>query len=73
MYASADYLCKRIYCRENLEYLLVASKKNVLEVNADKSKYMFMPQNQNASRNQYVLIDYSFYEMEVEFKYVGTT
>jgi hypothetical protein len=44
MYTSADCLCwlcsyyrhKRTYCRKNPEYLLVASKKFVPEVNNDK-------------------------------------
>ena len=34
--------------KENAEALLVASKETGLEVNADKTKYMVMPRNQNA-------------------------
>jgi len=33
---------------ENTESLVVASKEIGLEVNADKTKYVFMPQDQNA-------------------------
>jgi len=71
MYASANCLCKRTYCRENPEYLLVGSKKIVLEVNADKTKCMVMSQDQNAGRNQYIQIDDSSIEREDEFKYEG--
>jgi hypothetical protein len=72
MYASADCLCKRTYWRENREYLLVASKKIFLEVNADKTKYMVMSQDQNAGRSQYIQIDDSSLERENELQYVGT-
>jgi len=34
--------------KENAGALLVASKEIGLEVNADKTKYMVMPRNQNA-------------------------
>ena len=34
--------------QENAEALLVASKEIGLEVNADKTKYIVMPQHQNA-------------------------
>jgi len=37
--------------RENTEALVVASKEIGLEVNADKTKYMVMPQDQNAERS----------------------
>jgi len=38
--------------RKNSEALVVASKKTELEVNADKTKYMIMCQDQNAGRNK---------------------
>jgi hypothetical protein len=34
--------------KKNAEALVVASKENGLEVNADKTKYMFMSRDQNA-------------------------
>jgi len=34
--------------KKNIEALVVASKENGLEVNADKTKYMVMSQDQNA-------------------------
>ena len=36
--------------KKNTEALLVGSKENGLEVNADKSKYMFMSRDQNPGR-----------------------
>jgi len=37
--------------KENTEALIVASKEIGLEVNADKTKYMVMSQDQNAGQN----------------------
>ena len=37
--------------KEMAEALIVASKKNGLKVNADKSKYVVMCRDQNAGRN----------------------
>ena len=59
--------------KENAEGLLVATKEIGLEVNADKTKYMVMSQNQNAGRGQSVKIDNSSIERVEEFKYLGTT
>ena len=43
--------------KENAEALVVASKETGLEVNADKTKYMVMSQDQNAGRSHYVIIN----------------
>ena len=43
--------------KENAEALVVATKKTRLEVNADKTKYMFMSRDRNAGRGQSVKID----------------
>jgi hypothetical protein len=58
---------------ENTESLVIASKEIGLEVNADKTKYMFMSQDQNAGRTHNIKIDGSFSEMVEELKYLGTT
>jgi len=42
-------------------------------VNADKTKYIVMSQDQNAGRSQYIQIDDSSLERDDEFQYVGTT
>jgi len=52
----ADYvniLKRRVYTiKENAEALLVGSVEIGLEVNADKTKYMVMSQDQNVGRSQ---------------------
>jgi hypothetical protein len=42
---------------ENAEALILASKENGLEVNADKSEYMVMSRDQNAERSHNKMID----------------
>ena len=53
--------------------MVVASKENGLEVNADKTKYMVMSRDQNAGKCHNMKIDNSFFEGMEEFKYLGTT
>jgi hypothetical protein len=45
----------------------------VLEVNADKTKYMVMSRDQNVGRNHSIKVDNSRFGREDEFKYLGTT
>jgi hypothetical protein len=59
--------------KENAEALVVAAKETGLEVNADKTKYMVMSQDQNAGRTHSMKIDNSSFERVDEFKYLGTT
>jgi hypothetical protein len=58
--------------KENPEALLVASKEIRLEVNAGKTKYMFMSRDQTAGRS-HSMIDNSSFERVEEFKHLGTT
>ena len=58
---------------KNAEALVVASKENGLEVNADKTKYMIMSRDQNAGRSYSMKIDNSSIERVEEFKYLETT
>ena len=51
----------------------MASKKISLEVNVGKTKYMFMPRDQNAGRNHDIKIDNSSFERVEQFRYLGTT
>jgi DNA polymerase III delta prime subunit len=44
------------------EALLVSSKENVLELNADKTKYMIISLDYNAVRSKYIHIDDSSFE-----------
>jgi len=58
--------------KKNTEALSVSCKEIGIEVNADKTKYMVMSQDQNAGRSRNIKIDSSSFEM-VEDKYLGTT
>jgi len=59
--------------KENAEAIVVAIKEFGLDVNADTTKYMVMPRDQNAGRSQYIKIDNSSFARVEEFKYLGTT
>jgi len=48
--------------RKNTETSVVASKETRLEVNADKTMYMVMSQDQNAGRSQNIKTDNSSFE-----------
>jgi len=58
--------------KENAEALVVASKENGQEVNADKTKCMVMSRDQNAGPSQNITIDNNFFERVEDFKYLGT-
>ena len=58
--------------KENAEALVAANSGIVLEVNADKTKYMVMSRDQNAGRIHSVRIDNSTFVRMEEFKYLGT-
>ena len=58
--------------KENAEALKVAGKEIGLEVNADKTKYMIMSQDQNAGQSHNMKIGGAFERVE-EFTYLGTT
>jgi hypothetical protein len=55
------------------EALVVATKEIGLDVNADKTKYMFISRDRNAGRGHGVKIDNSFIERVKKFKYLGAT
>jgi hypothetical protein len=59
--------------RKNTDALQVASKETGLGVNADKTKYMAMSQDQNTGRSHGIKTDNSSFERVEEFKYLGTT
>jgi hypothetical protein len=50
----------------------VASKEIGLEVNADKTKYVVMSQDQTAGRSHSMKTDNSSFEWVEEFRYLGT-
>jgi hypothetical protein len=59
--------------KKNTEALVVASKENGLEVNAEKTKYMVMSRDQNAGQNHNIKIDNESFERAEQFKYLETT
>jgi hypothetical protein len=61
------------YKRKKEEDLIVASKDIGLEVNADKTKYMFMSRDQNAGRSPNTKINNRSLETAKDFKYLRTT
>ena len=58
--------------KEKAEALVVASKEIGLEVNADKTKYMFRSRDQNAGRSHSMKIDKRSFDMVEVFKYLRT-
>jgi predicted RNA-binding protein YlxR (DUF448 family) len=50
-----------------------ASKENLLSVEADKTKYMVMSQDQNLGRSHHIKIDNSSFERAERIKYFGIT
>jgi len=51
----------------------VATMETGQELNADKSKYLILSQDQNAGRKHSIEIDNDYFEMVEEFKYLETT
>ena len=65
--------CGKVHTiKSNTEALVVASNGFGLEVNADKSKYMVMPCDQNAGRNHNIQTDKNSFEKVEHFRYLGT-
>ena len=64
---------KRTYYKGKRRSFLVASTGIVLEVNADKTKYMVMSRDQNAGRSHNIKINNCYFERVEEFKYLGKT
>ena len=58
--------------KEKTESLAAASTEIGLGVNADKTKYMVMSQDQNAGQSHNVKTVNSSFERVDEFKYLGT-
>jgi hypothetical protein len=74
VYADDDILGGSVHTtKRNAEVLVVASKETELEVNADKTTYMFMRREKNAGRSYNIEINNSSFERVEEFKYLGTT
>ena len=59
--------------RKNTEVLVLANQETGLDVNADKTEYMIISQDQNAGGGHSIKTDNSSFEMAAEFKYLRTT
>ena len=59
--------------KENTEDLVVTAKVIGLEVNADKTKYLVMSQDQNVGKNHNITTDNSSFEKVEQFIYLGAT
>jgi len=58
--------------KKNAEALVVVSKEDSPEVNADKTKFMVMSRDQNAGWSHNIKTDNSSFERVEQFKYLGT-
>jgi hypothetical protein len=59
--------------KKNAEALLDASKEIGLEVNSEKTEYMFMSCHQTAGQSNYLSVANKSFEKMAEFKYLGST
>jgi hypothetical protein len=59
--------------KKNAEALLDASKEIGLEVNSEKTKYMFMSRHQTAGQSNYIRVANKSFERVAKFKYLGAT
>jgi hypothetical protein len=55
------------------ETLLDASKEIGLEINSEKTKYMFMSRHQTAGQSNYIMVANKSFEKVAKFKYLGST
>jgi hypothetical protein len=59
--------------KKNAETLLDSSKEIGLEVNSEKTKYMFMSRHQAAGQSNYIRVNNKSFEEVAKFKYLVST
>jgi hypothetical protein len=59
--------------KKNTDTLIDASGQVGLEVNREKTKYMFLSRHQNAGQNRDIKIGDRWFENVAQFRYLGTT
>ena len=59
--------------KKNIEALVVASKENGLEINAEKTKYMGISRDHNAGRSHNIMLDDQAFERLEQSQCLGTT
>jgi heptaprenylglyceryl phosphate synthase len=57
--------------KKNAEVLLGASKEIGLEVNSEKTNYVFMSRHQTAGQSNYIRVANKSFEKVAKFKYLG--
>jgi hypothetical protein len=55
---------------KNTEIIIHASKRVPLEVNVEKTKYMFVPHHQNSGQNREIQLANITFEYMSQFKYL---
>jgi hypothetical protein len=58
--------------KKSTQTLIDACKEVGLEVNTDKSKYMFLSRQQNAGQNYHIIIGNVWFLNVTQFRYFGT-
>jgi hypothetical protein len=64
---------KKNIIKKNAETLLDAGKEIGLEVNSEKTKYMFMSRHQTVGQSNYIRVANKSFEKVAKFKYLGST
>jgi hypothetical protein len=59
--------------KKNAEALLDANKEIGLEVNSEKTKYMFMSRHQTAGQSNYIRVANKSFQRVAKFKYLRAT
>jgi hypothetical protein len=59
--------------KKNAETVLDGSKEVCIEVNPEKTKYMFMSRHQTTGQNHYIKVANKSFENVAKFRYLGTT
>jgi hypothetical protein len=59
--------------KKNTEILIDASKEVGLEINIEKTKYMWLSRHQNVGQNREIKMANRSFENVSQFKYLGTT
>jgi hypothetical protein len=57
--------------KKNAETVLNGSKETGLEVNSEKTKYMFMSRHHTAGQSKYIRVANKSFEKVAMFKYLG--
>jgi hypothetical protein len=72
VYADVHLLCENInIIKKNAETLLDDSKEIGLEVNSEKTKYMFMSRHETTGQSNYKRVANKSFEKVAKFKYLG--